>query len=118
MYWAYSPPALPSLLSKTNSTDAVLTGFLPEEPLKMTSVILPPRKFLAELSPITQRTASIILDFPQPLGPTILIKFPLIGIVVASTNDLNPASLIFSSFITGKIPDLIKSSHYTLWYLM
>src|SRR5690554_7137261 len=27
-----------------------------------------PRRFLAELSPMTQRTASMMLDLPQPLG--------------------------------------------------
>src|SRR5690606_8121115 len=90
-----------SLLSNINSTDAVPTGLRDEEPLKITSTMLPPRKCLAELSPITQRTASMILDLPQPLGPTIAVKLPAIGITVGSTNDLNPESLIFSSFITG-----------------
>src|SRR5690606_34125579 len=53
-----------------------------------------PRRFLAELSPITQRTASMMLDLPHPLGPTTAHK--LLGklTVVGSTNDLNPASLI------------------------
>ncbi len=102
VYWAYSPPTFPSLLSKTSSTEAVLTGLRVAEPLKTTSAILLPRKCLAELSPITQRMASIILDFPQPLGPTIAIKLPSIGIVIWSTNDLNPKSFIFSSFIATK----------------
>ena len=79
-YCAYSPPSLPSELLNTNSTEAVLTGLRPDEPLNITSAILPPRKCLAELSPITQRTASIILDLPQPLGPTIAVKLPVIGI--------------------------------------
>ena len=101
LYCAYSPPNLPSELSKTNSTEAVLTGFRPDEPLNMTSAILPPRKCLAELSPMTQRIASIMLDFPQPFGPTIAVKLPVIGITVVSTKDLKPESLIFSSFIDG-----------------
>ena len=84
-----------------SSTEAVLTGFRPDEPLKITSVILPPRRCLAELSPITHLTASIILDFPQPFGPTMAVKLPLIGITVGSTNDLKPESLIFSNFIAG-----------------
>ncbi len=53
-----------------------------------------PRRFLAELSPITQRTASMVLDLPQPFGPTIQVKFVGKGILVGSTKDLNPANLI------------------------
>ncbi|RMS49372.1 hypothetical protein ALP64_204955 [Pseudomonas syringae pv. actinidiae] len=73
---------------------AWLTGLRLVEPLKMTSVMDSPRRFLAELSPMTQRTASIILDLPHPLGPTtaamLLGKFTVVG----STKDLNPASLM------------------------
>jgi len=69
-------------------------GFLDDEPLKITSSIDAPRKCFADDSPITQRTASMVLDFPQPFGPTIPVK--LLGklMVVASTKDLKPASLI------------------------
>ena len=65
----------------------------------MTSVIDSPRRFFAELSPITQRTASMMLDFPQPLGPTTAAM--LLGklTVVGSTKDLNPASLMHLSRI-------------------
>ncbi len=70
------------------------TGWRLTEPLKITSAIDSPRRFLAELSPITQRTASITLDLPQPLGPTtahiLLGKWTVVG----STKDLKPASLI------------------------
>src|SRR3546814_7337442 len=76
---------------------AWLTGLRLVEPLKMTSVIDSPRRFLAELSPITQRTASMMFDSPQPLGPTtaamLLGKFTVVG----STQDLNPASLMHLS---------------------
>ena len=67
------------------------------EPLKMTSVIDSPRKFFAELSPITQRTASMMLDLPQPFGPTTAAM--LLGklTVVGSTKDLKPASLMLFS---------------------
>ena len=68
----------------------------------MTSVIESPRKFLAEDSPITQRTASITLDLPQPLGPTIPIILDGKGMEVGSTNDLNPANLILLNFMDGK----------------
>ena len=68
-------------------------GLRVEEPLKITSSIVSPR-ICFELSPITQRTASIMFDLPQPLGPTM----PTIELgkskVVGSTKDLNPAILI------------------------
>ena len=34
-------------------------------------------------------------DLPQPLGPTMPTSPPGVAIVVGSTNDLNPASLIW-----------------------
>src|SRR5680860_1094619 len=89
-----SPGAEPSLLSNTSSIDAWPTGLRALEPLKITSVMDSPRRYFAELSPITQRTASIMLDLPQPLGPTTAVIFVGNGTVVGSTNDLNPASLM------------------------
>jgi hypothetical protein len=93
-YFAYWPSSVVSELSNSNSTDAAPTGFLELEPLKMTSVIESPRNRLAELSPITQRTASITFDLPQPLGPTTPTRLLGKVIVVGSTKDLKPASLI------------------------
>ena len=69
------------------------------EPLNMTSAIESPRNLVAELSPITQRTASITLDFPQPLGPTTATRLLGNEIVVGSTNDLKPESLILLNCI-------------------
>jgi hypothetical protein len=83
-----------AVLSKINSTVAAPTGFLELEPLNITSVIKSPRRRLAELSPITHLTASITLDFPQPLGPTTPTKLDGNEITVGSTKDLKPASLI------------------------
>src|SRR5262245_34222433 len=91
---AYSPVSLPSALSKMSSIEAWPTGLRPPEPLKMTSVIDSPRRFLAELTPMTQRTASMIFDLPQPLGPTTAQRLLGKSTVVGSTNDLKPASLI------------------------
>src|SRR5690554_1512734 len=70
------------------------TGWRLLEPLKMTSVMASPRRFFAELSPSTQRTASIMLDLPQPFGPTTAVM--LLGklTVVGSTKDLKPARRI------------------------
>src|SRR5690606_2584271 len=67
---AYSPATSPSELSKISSTVALPTGLRTLEPEKITSVRLSPRRREAELSPITQRTASMMLDLPQPFGPT------------------------------------------------
>ena len=60
----------------------------------MTSVIDSPRRFLALDSPITQRTASMTFDFPQPLGPRIAVMLLSKGTVTGSTKDLKPTSLI------------------------
>ena len=65
---------MPSELSNTSSTDAVPTGLRDAEPLKMTSVIESPRRCFAESSPMTQRTASMMFDLPQPLGPTTPVR--------------------------------------------
>src|SRR6476620_1590473 len=85
----------PWLLSKCNSTDARPTGLRSPAPLKMTSCIDSPRSADAFDSPSTQRTASMTLDLPQPLGPTMPTSCPGVAMVVGSTNDLNPASLIW-----------------------
>ena len=65
----------------------------------MTSVRASPRNWRAELSPITQRTASTMFDLPQPFGPTTALRLPGSSTVVASTKDLNPTSLISLSRI-------------------
>ena len=86
-------------MSKNNSTEAFDTGFLEDDPLKTTSVIESLLKFLAELSPKTQRTASITLDLPHPLGPTIHDMLEGKLTEVGSTKDLKPESLIELSLI-------------------
>src|SRR5690625_1496252 len=70
------------------------TGLRPPDPLKITSVMDSPRRCLAEDSPMTQRTASMMFDFPQPFGPTTALMLPGKWTVVGSTNDLKPASLM------------------------
>src|SRR6188508_1820487 len=60
----------------------------------MTSAIESPRRRLAELSPMTQRTASMMLDLPQPLGPTTPVMLVGRCSTVGSTKDLKPESLI------------------------
>src|ERR1700719_4821106 len=87
-----------------SSTEALPTGLRADEPLKTTSAMLSPRRCLADSSPITQRTASITFDLPQPFGPTTPVR--LLGklIWVGSTKDLKPASLILVSRISGFVP--------------
>src|SRR5690554_3340796 len=85
----------PSALSNTSSILARETGLRLVEPLKITSVMASPRRFFAELSPSTQRTASMTFDLPQPLGPTTHVIWCGNGTFVTSTNDLKPASLMY-----------------------
>src|SRR5688572_25786912 len=85
---------LPSELSKTSSTWAWLTGLRVDEPEKITSVSESPRRRLAELSPITQRTASMMFDLPQPFGPTTPVMLVGRCSTVGSTKDLKPDSLM------------------------
>ena len=103
-YLAYCPSRVVSLLSNSSSTEALPTGLRALEPLKITSVIESPRSRLAELSPITQRTASMTLDLPHPLGPTTPTRLLGKVMVVGSTKDLNPASLILLSRIRQIVP--------------
>src|SRR5437870_2303585 len=60
------------------------------EPLKMTSAISPPRRLLALCSPRIQRTASTMLDLPEPLGPTMAVTPSPNSKVVLSAKLLKP----------------------------
>src|SRR4029077_9584836 len=93
-YWPHCPAARPSLLSKINSTDARPAGLRLVDPLKITSCIDSPRNSDALDSPNTQRTASMMLDLPQPLGPTTPTSWPGTWKLVGSTKDLNPDNLM------------------------
>jgi hypothetical protein len=85
-----------------SSTVACPTGLRALEPEKMTSVSASPRRRLAALSPITQRIASMMLDLPQPLGPTTPVMLVGRCSVVGSTKDLKPASLIVVRRMAGR----------------
>src|SRR5476651_2411999 len=77
-----------------SSTLARLPGLRAVEPLKITSCIDSPRSSEARDSPSTQRTASMMLDLPQPFGPTTPTSWPGTWKWVGSTKDLKPASFI------------------------
>src|SRR4029078_7576630 len=80
-------------LSNPSPTEAGPTGFLSEEPLKITSCMCSPRSCLADDSPSTQRTAPISLDLRHRLSPTTPTSCPGTAMEVGSTKDLKPASL-------------------------
>src|ERR1700722_1134649 len=91
-------------------TDAKPSGLRSRVPAKMTSSILAPRKLLADCSPNTQLIASLRLDFPQPLGPTIVaIPEPANFISVRSKNDLKPCISTRFSFSKIASPSIIVS---------
>ncbi len=92
--WLHCPPARWSALSKTSSTDERDAGLRDVVPLKITSCMDSPRSSLARDSPSTQRTASMMLDLPQPLGPTTPTSWPGKRKLVGSAKDLNPESLM------------------------
>ena len=72
------------------------------DPLKITSLIEPvPRKVLTDCSPKTHLTASKILLFPEPFGPTIQVIPSLISNSILSANDLNPTALILFKYINS-----------------
>ena len=86
------------VLSKTRVTSQKFAPFLKSVPPKMTSCILPPRRFFADCSPKTHRTASATLLLPQPFGPTIQVTPSSKRITVLSANDLKPTSCISFKF--------------------
>jgi hypothetical protein len=48
-------------------------GLRSRVPAKITSSMRVPRRLLALCSPKTQLIASLMLDFPQPFGPTMAV---------------------------------------------
>src|SRR5438045_3917265 len=79
-----------SELSKVRVTSAIFCGGREPEPLKTTSNIRLERSDLADISPKHQRIASIILDFPQPLGPTMVVMPGSKSSFILSAKDLKP----------------------------
>src|SRR5699024_71965 len=69
----YSVGNSPLLLTRVRETSAIPSAFLWAVPLKITFDMLVDRNRVGRCSPRTQRMASTILDFPQPLGPTIAV---------------------------------------------
>ncbi len=72
------------------ATSASVRAGRPVQPPKMTSSISPARICRAELSPMTQRSASTRFDLPHPFGPTIPVSPGAMTSSAGSTNDLKP----------------------------
>jgi len=89
----------PSSLSTVSVMEARLTGRRPVVPWKRTSSIFAPRTAVGRCSPMTQRIASLMLDLPQPLGPTMAVIPSWNWRVTASAKDLKPWSRRARSFI-------------------
>src|SRR6185503_5714139 len=102
--------AMSSMATSVSITSAIPVGFRSRVPLKMTSYIFPPRRFLADCSPSTHDMASAILLFPQPLGPTTPVMPSPKTREVRSAKDLKPIISSFSS-LNIHAPWLARPQH-------
>src|SRR3984885_11379192 len=80
--------------SSTSSTSAADAALRPGAPPKITSCIGWPRTATGDCSPSAHSTASVMLDLPEPLGPTITLTPGPNSSRVRSGNDLNPLTAI------------------------
>src|SRR5919202_3720756 len=86
----YSIGRLRSSLSSTSETSAMPSGCLDADPAKMTSSGLRALTALADCSPSTHSTASLILDLPEPFGPTMTTMPGWSSVEVREAKDLKP----------------------------
>src|ERR1700759_947910 len=87
-------PRLPSLSSRTSSTSAWPPACRPGAPPKMTSCIDWPRIAPGDCSPSAHSTASVTLDLPEPLGPTMTLTPGPNSSLVRSGKDLKPLTVM------------------------
>ena len=80
----------PDALSRITSTSASLRACTPWAPAKITSCIDWPRTATGDCSPIAHSTASVMLDLPEPFGPTTTETPGANSSLVRSGNDLKP----------------------------
>src|SRR5262249_2388131 len=97
----------PSELSSTISTSALVRACTPRPPPKITSCIDCPRTASGDCSPITHRTASVMLDLPDPFGPTTTLTPGPKSRRVRSGKDLTPLKL--SDFRCPPVPLALQS---------
>jgi hypothetical protein len=77
-------------LSRTRVTSAALAPGSVSEPAKINSLIAPARKTPGLCSPSAKSTASVMLLFPEPLGPTMAVTPASSGILTGRANVLKP----------------------------
>ena len=99
-----------ALFSSTSVTSAMPRGGFPSLPANTTSLISWPRKCLGLCSPSTHRSASTMLDLPQPLGPRIAVIPAGKLKTVLSLKDLKPSS---SSCLIRICPTMPPIPHTT-----
>ena len=86
------------MLSIIIETSAKPKDFLLSVPANIISSDLEPLNDFMLCSPKTQRMASEILLFPEPLGPITEVIPGINSSVVLSANDLNPCNSIFFKY--------------------
>src|SRR5579859_6318497 len=99
----------PSVLSMVSVTSARPSGGREVVPAKTTSSILPPRRDLTPCSPMTQDSASTMLDLPEPFGPTTQVMPGSRRSVVAEANDLNPRSVRVFRYTRPHLPRIRRA---------
>ena len=87
---SYGKEMRPKVLSKISVTSAAPAGSRESEPEKIKSDIEPARKVPGLPSPSANNTASVMLLFPEPLGPTITVIPSESGIRTGRANVLKP----------------------------
>src|SRR5258707_15680243 len=94
----------PSVLSMVSVTSARPRGGREVVPAKTTSSILPPRSDLAPCSPMTQHSASTMLDLPEPFGPTTQVMPVSRRSDVADAKDLKPRRVRLLRYTSQALP--------------
>ncbi len=90
-----------SELSKVSATDASWEPLYVLFPEKSRFAAFAARIDFIESRPRTKQSASVMLDFPEPFGPTITFIELLNGISVFRAKDLNPYITIFFMYVMG-----------------
>src|SRR5579872_4077985 len=83
-------------------------------PPKMTSSISSPRSRRADVSPMTQRSASTRFDLPQPFGPTIPVIPGSMSRSTGSTKDLKPTRRRLVNCTAGSVESLFLQQRFDL----
>ena len=102
-------------LSNTMLTCAIFSGARLAVPLKIISTIEAERSAFQLISPMVQRTESMTLDLPQPLGPTTQVMPGSKSRRTLSAKDLKPT--ISMAFKYMKLPSFGKRIYIVLYII-